>query len=221
MSYRVIITGATGMVGRGVLLECLASSQITEVLSISRTASGENPPKLQEILLPDLTEIGAYRSRLGGYDGCFFCMGVSVLGLDEKTYTKITFDIVKVFADVLFEESPDMVFNYVSGSSTDSTEKGRVMWARVKGRAENYVLAKGFRDAYAFRPGFIIPEKGIRSRTALYNLLINLFRPFFGMLRKSESITSTDRIGLAMIHSLFRDPGLKHLENRDINRLAS
>ncbi|RNC84837.1 MAG: epimerase [Winogradskyella sp.] len=217
---KVIITGSTGMVGKGVLLECLDSPKIEKVLAINRSTLGMEHPKLEEILLKDFLQIASVKDKLKGYDGCFYCMGVSAVGMNEEKYNTITFNTVKAFADVLFELNPNMIFNYVSGSGTDSSENGRSMWARVKGKTENYVLNKRFKDAYAFRPGAIIPERGIQSRTGWYNAIYLLMRPFFGMLKKSKNVTTTTKIGLAMINSLYNSQELKHLENRDINSLV-
>jgi hypothetical protein len=217
---KVIITGTTGMVGKGVLLECLNSPHIEKVLVVNRSSLQMQHPRLEEILLPDFRNVRAIKDQLKGYDACFFCMGVSVIGLSEEEYTRITLDTTKAFADVLYECNPQMVFNYVSGTGTDSTEKGRTMWARVKGRTENMIFARKFKDAYAFRPGLIIPEKGIKSKTFWYNAVYVLFRPLFPLLKRSKHITTTTRVGLAMINSL-RFPGDKKiLENKDINRLA-
>ncbi|WP_431121096.1 epimerase [Flagellimonas flava] len=217
---KVIITGATGMVGKGVLLECLEDERISEVLVINRNPLGLSHTKLKEILLKDFVELESVKDQLMGYHACFYCMGVSVLGLNEQTYTQITYDITKKFADVLFDLNPNMVFNYVSGTGTDSSEKGRSMWARVKGKTENYILNKGFKDAYAFRPGGIIPEKGIKSRTGWYNAFYVITRPFFPLMKKSKNITTTTKIGKAMIHTLFHSQKMKHLENRAINALV-
>jgi nucleoside-diphosphate-sugar epimerase len=217
----VIITGATGMVGKGVLYECLEDNSINEVLVVNRQSLGMKHPKLKELLLSDFTQIGQYKDLLEAYDACFFCMGISVLGLNEEEYTHITYHITKAFADTLYELNKDMVFNYVSGAGTDSSEEGRVMWARVKGKTENYILHKGFKDAYAFRPGAIIPEKGIQSRTGWYNMIYVLMRPFFSLMKKSKNITTTTKIGHAMINSLSKPQKLKHLENIDINKLAN
>lgn len=216
----VIITGSTGMVGKGVLLECLDSPKIDKVLIVNRSSLRIEHPKLNEVLLSDFTDITTLKEQLKNYDGCFYCMGVSVVGLNEEKYSAITFDMAKAFADVLHSLNPHMIFNYVSGSGTDSSEKGRSMWARVKGKTENYILNKGFKDAYAFRPGMIIPEKGIKSRTGWYNAAYVIMRPFFGMLKKSNNVTTTTKIGLAMINSLFHSQSLKHLENKDINSLS-
>jgi uncharacterized protein YbjT (DUF2867 family) len=216
----VIITGSTGMVGKGVLLECLDHPDITQVLLINRTSIEMKHPKLKELLLKDFTEINTLKDELGGYDACFFCMGISAIGMDEGEYTKITFDPVKAFVDVLFELSPKMVFNYVSGTGTDSSAKGKSMWARVKGETENYVLAKGFKEAFMFRPGIIIPERGIESKVGWYNFMYKAMRPFFPLFKKSKNVTTTSKIGTAMIKSLTIPFNLKHLENSDINDLA-
>ncbi len=217
---KVIITGSTGMIGKGVLLECLDSPKITQVLLINRSPLGMRHPKLKEVLLTDFTQIASISEELEGYDACFYCMGVSAVGMSERKYAAITYDTVEAFANVLYHINAEMVFNYVSGTGTDSSEKGRSMWARVKGKAENMVLNKGFKDSYAFRPGMIIPEKGIKSRTGWYNAAYVLMTPFFSMLKKSKNITTTTEIGLAMINTLSHPLDLKHLENRDINQLA-
>ena len=216
----VIITGSTGMVGKGVLLECLDDLRIEKVFVVNRKPIGIDHPKLVEVLLSDFTKVADIKDQLGGYDACFYCMGVSVVGLKEEKYTAITYDTVKSFVEVLFELNSSMVFNYVSGTGTDSSEKGRTMWARVKGRTENFVLNKGFADSYAFRPGMIIPEKGIKSRTGWYNAIYFIMRPFFGLMKKSKNVTTTSKIGKAMINSLYFPLEMKHLENPDINHLA-
>lgn len=217
---KVIITGSSGMVGKGVLLECLESKDIEKVLIINRNSIGLSHPKLQEILLKDFLQIESIKDQLNGYDACFFCMGISVLGLSEEQYTKITYDTANAFADVLYSVNPNMVFNYVSGRGTDSTEKGNVMWARVKGKTENMILAKGFKDAYAFRPGAIIPEKGVKAKTSWYNLLYLIMTPFFPLLKLSSSTTSSSRVGQAMINSLVKPREKKIVDPTDINELA-
>lgn len=208
------------MVGKGVLLECLDDPFIKKVLVINRSTLNMDHPKLVEILLSDFTQIGTMKKELKGYDACFYCMGISALGLSEEQYTRITYTTAKAFADVLYELNPAMLFTYVSGMGTDSSEKGRSMWARVKGRTENMILHKGFKDVYAFRPGFIIPEKGIKSRTRLYNTVYTIMRPLFPVFRRMNSVTTTSKLGRAMIN-LLRHPGKnKILENKDINKMA-
>jgi len=217
---KVIITGSTGMVGRGVLLECLEHPLIEKVLVINRSHLDLKHPKLEEILLADFTRIGEIKSQIGIYDACFHCMGVSSVGMSEADFSKLTYDVTQALSAVLFAINPGMVFNYVSGTGTDSTEKGGTMWARVKGKTENLILNKGFKDAYAFRPGLIIPEKGIKSKTGLYNFFYVILGPFFPLLKKSKNITTTTKVGLAMINSLRFPQANKFLENKDINELA-
>lgn len=217
---KVIITGTTGMIGKGVLYECLDHSEIESVLVINRNTLGMNHPKLKEIIHKDFSNLSSIKNELQGYDACFHCMGVSVVGLNEEQYTKLTYGITKEFTDTLYELNPNMLFNYVSGTGTDSSEKGRSMWARIKGKTENYVLNKGFKNAIMFRPGAIIPEKGIKSRTNWYKFMYVILTPFFPLLKKSNNITTTTKIGLAMINSVLVGSNSKHIENKAINALA-
>ena len=221
MSYNVIITGASGMVGKGVLLACLASNSIDKIYLINRTNMGFIHPKVIEIVLLDFMQLSTIQNKLKNIDACFFCMGVTSVGLNEKQYMTFTFDIVKNFVDILFTLNPNLVFNYVSGKGTDSTEKGNTMWARVKGKTENIILHKGFKDAYFFRAGIIIPENGIKSKTRLYNFFYILAKPFYPLLKKFKSITTTSTLGKAMINTLVYGYSKKYLENEDINKLAN
>jgi nucleoside-diphosphate-sugar epimerase len=218
MGKKVIITGSTGMVGKGVLLECLEDDRISEVLVVNRNPVDVNHPKLTEIIHKDFGDLSAIKDKLQGYDACFFCLGVSSVGMDADTYYKITYTMTEKFMDAF--TAGKMIFNYVSGTGTDSSEKGRVRWARVKGKTENYMFSKGFKDAYAFRPGGIIPEKGIRSKTPLYQFFYTILKPLFPLFKRMDSMTTTTRIGRAMINSIFHSQELKHLENPDINTLA-
>ena len=157
------------MVGRAALIECVESTKVDGVLLINRRSISYTHPKVKEVIVKDFSDFSSIREDLKAYGACFHCMGVSAVGMSEEQYIHITYSMTKALADILFELNTQMVFNYVSGTGTDSSEKGRVMWARVKGKAENYILTKGFKDAYAFRPGAILPEKGVKSRTGLYN----------------------------------------------------
>jgi len=219
--FNVIITGSTGMVGKSVLLECIDHPSIKKVLLINRSSLNFDHPKVNEILLSDFSQMHTLQDQLKGFDACFHCMGISSIGKSEEEFTKITFDLTKILADTLYQLNNDMVFNYVSGTLTDSSEKGKTMWARVKGKTENYILNKGFKDAYMFRPGAIVPEKGIRSSTGWYNIIYVLLRPFFPCMKKNKNMTTTTRFGQAMINSLTFPSELKHLENEDINLLAN
>jgi len=167
----VIITGATGMIGKGVLLECLDSDLISEVLVIGRNSIGMQHPKLKELVHRDFSNFSDVRSQLAGYDACFFCLGISAAGLNEEQYKRITYNFTLALAKTLFELNPQMTFNYVSGQGTDSSEKSRMMWARVKGKTENDLLTMGFKHAFMFRPGMIIPLRGIKSRTKSYQFM--------------------------------------------------
>jgi nucleoside-diphosphate-sugar epimerase len=218
--FHVVITGATGMIGKGVLLECLASADIEKITLISRSPIGITHAKISEILLKDFQQPGTSLDDIGSPDACFHCMGVSALGLSEEAYTHLTFGVTAALADSMYALNPSMTFIYVSGTGTDSSAQGRVMWARVKGRAENYVLQKGFAKAVMFRPGLIIPEKGIKSRTNWYSVVYAILTPFFPLLKRSASITTTTAIGQAMIQVLRHPVAKTHVENRDINALA-
>ncbi len=220
MSKKVIITGATGMVGKSILLECLEHNSIEKVLVINRKSLGLKHTKIKEIIHQDFNNLAPIKDQLADYDACFFGMGVSSIGLNEEQFSKLTFNIIKQFADTLYDINPNMVFNYVSGTKTDSTESGNIMWARVKGKTENYILNKGFKDAYMFRAGAIIPEKGIKSNTNWYQYLYVVMSPFFPLLKKMKNITTTTKLGKAMINSVLYPIDLKHLENIDINKLS-
>ncbi len=220
MKINVIITGATGMIGKGVLLESLESSEVASVLVVTRSATGVQHQKLRELMHADFADLTPIQDQLEGYHACFFCAGTSALGMSEEAYTQVTYTLTTHVATLLKELNPDMTFVYVSGMGTDSSEQGRSMWARVKGRTENAILAMGFRDAYAFRPGMVLPEKGIKSRTNWYNALYTLMSPFFPVLKKFNFATTTSRVGRAMIWLATQGDATKHIENEDINRLA-
>lgn len=218
---KAIITGSTGMVGKGVLLECIDSNEVAEVLLINRNPVQITHPKIKEIIHQDFRNFDAIKDKLKGYDACFHCMGVSSAGMSEEKFNELTYTISEALASTLYSINPNMVFNYVSGTGTDSTEKGNTMWARVKGKTENMILNMGFKDAYMFRPGAIIPERGVKSKTKLYNLLYVITRPFFPILKRMESITTTVKLGRAMINLCSHPQQLKHLEGKDINRIAN
>ena len=172
---KVIITGATGMVGKGVLLECLDHAEIEKVLTIGRSTSGISHSKLTELILDDFLDVSSIKDQLNGYDACYLCMGVSAAGMNEDNYRKFTYDYTLTLARVLAENNPGMTCIYVSGMGTDSSEKGRVMWARVKGKTENDLLKLDFRQAYMFRPGTIIPMRGVKSKTKSYQFFYDYF----------------------------------------------
>lgn len=212
-----IIFGSSGMVGRGVLLECLDSPEVGSVTIINRRPSGESHPKLKEIVLSDVGDISSVRDQLRDVNACFFCLGISAIGLSEEEYTRTTYDITLRAAQTLQQINPDLTFIYVSGEGTDAN--GKMMWARVKGKTENAVMAL-FPKGYAFRPGAIIPLRGIKSRTRLYNILLTIFRPFFPLFRRSPNVTDTSRIGWAMIQIARSGFPKKILVPRNINEAA-
>lgn len=220
MGYTVLITGSTGMVGKGVLLECLDSPLVDKVKVLNRSSLDMQHAKLEEILLQDFTDPTPVADRFAGVDACFHCMGVSSIGMSEEDFSRLTYTVTAKLADAVYAQNTQAVFCYVSGTGTDESEQGRTMWARVKGRAENYVLAKGFRGAWMFRPGMIVPERGIRSRTNWYQWMYNITRPLFPLLKRLDSITTTTRIGHAMLQVLEQPPSSVYLENPAINRLA-
>jgi uncharacterized protein YbjT (DUF2867 family) len=213
-----IVTGATGMVGEGVLHECLLHPEVESVLVIGRKPCGVSHPKLKEIIHPDFFDLSAIESRLSGYNACFFCLGVSSLGMKEPEYTKISYTLTMNVAQTLSRLNPEMTFCYISGSGTDSTEKGKIMWAWVKGKTENDLLKLPFRAAYNFRPAFMLPTRGLKNAlsfykyvTWLYPVVHPLFPAYFGTLKD---------LGLAMINSVIHGAGKPVLEARDIAELA-
>lgn len=216
----VIITGSTGMVGQAVLIECLEDDAVNNVLVLNRSKLDMQHSKLKEVLVSDFGDLSNIASELSGYNACFHCMGVSAVGMSEEDYTKITFGYSKELFDRLYSVNPEMTLTYVSGVGTDSSEKGNTMWARVKGKTENYMLNRGFKDAYAFRPGAILPEKGVKSKTKLYNFLYIVLRPFFPLMKKMKSVTSSSAVGQAMLNVCKHPDKVKVIEPQDINRLA-
>ncbi len=218
MKLKVIITGSTGMVGKGVLLECIDSPEVEQILVINRSPVGITHPKLKEIIHKDFFDWSGIRKQLHGYNACFFCMGVSSVGMNEADYRRMTYDLTLGFAKELLAKNNGMTFCYVSGAGTDSTEQGRMMWARVKGKTENDLLGLGFKDAYMFRPGFIQPMRGIKSKTALYQGIYNIISPLYGLLRRMPKyVTTTVVIGKAMIRVAMDGCDKKVLESIDIN----
>ena len=215
----VILFGATGMVGQGVLRECLLDPDIQQVLALGRSATGQQHTKLRELTVPDLMDLTTVEHQLTGYDACFFCTGVSSAGMTEETYTHLTYDLTLSVAQTLARLNPTMTFLYVSGAGTDSSEKGRSMWARVKGRTENALLLLPFRSAYMFRPGFIQPLHGIRSKTRVYQFLYDVLAPIQPLLkgRLPKYITTTEQLGRAMIAVAKNGYPKPILESLDIN----
>lgn len=219
MSYKVIITGTTGMVGEGVLIECLAHPQISEVLSVSRKSNGMTHPKLKEYIVPDFFSMKPDDENVKGYDACFFCAGVSSVGMKEEDYTRMTFDTTVHFAKVLLAQNPQMTFIYVSGAGTDSTEQGRLMWARVKGRTENTLASMPFKKVYNFRPGFMKLTPGQKNALPLYKYIGWMYPILKAIFPNSASTLA--QVGQAMINSLIIGSDKQILEVHDINELGN
>ena len=214
----VILTGATGMVGEGVLHECLQHPAIKKVLAINRKSCKVTHPKLEEIIHSNFFDLSPIANRLTGFDACFFCLGVSSVGMKEPEYYRLTYTLTMHMATLLAERNSNMVFCYVSGAGTDSTERGRVMWARVKGKTENDLLKLPFKQVYNFRPGVLAPTKGLHNTLPLYKYLgglipvIKLFFPGY--------ITTLQQLGLAMIYAATRGYPKQVLEVKDIRVLS-
>jgi uncharacterized protein YbjT (DUF2867 family) len=218
----ILIFGATGMVGQGVLRECLLDPNVQLVQTIGRTATGQQNPKLREVVHPDLWNYAPIESNLKNFDACFFCLGVGSPGMNEKDYEHVTYGITTAAAETLSRLNPKMVFIYVSGTGTDSSEKGRMMWARVKGKTENALLRLPFAAAYMFRPGFIEPAHGEISRNKLYRALFVVTKPVLPMLHRlfPNQILTTEQIARAMLNLVIRAYPKHILEIEDIRAAA-
>ena len=219
---RVVLFGATGMVGSGVLLECLDSPRVTSVLAIGRNATGVHHPKLRDILHRDFLAFDAVRGDFVGMDACFFCLGVSSFRMKEADYRRQTHDMTLAAANALLAESPQLTFIYVSGEGTDSTAAGRTMWARVKGQTENDLLALPFKAAYMFRPGYIQPLRGVRSKTNVYQSIYNVLGWLYPLLRRvvPAHLTTTVNVGRAMIEVGVEGYPRRIVRSNEINALA-
>jgi uncharacterized protein YbjT (DUF2867 family) len=223
MPLNVLVFGATGMVGQGVLRECLLDPDVALVQTVGRAATGVTHPRLSEIVHPDLMSYAPIEPRLVGFDACFFCLGVSSAGMSEADYERVTYGITLAAATTLARLNKSMTFIYVSGAGTDSSERGRIMWARVKGRTENALLRLPFKAAYMFRPGVIQPLHGITSKTAAYRILYSITEPLLPVLRRllPGLILTTEQIGRAMLTAARQGAPKRVLGSRDISALAS
>ncbi|WP_109124411.1 NAD(P)H-binding protein [Dyella sp. C11] len=219
---KIILFGASGMVGQGVLRECLAASDVDEVLVVVRSSLGIHHPRLREVVHQDFFDYTRIEPELLGYDACFFCLGVSAAGMDEARYTHLTYDLTLAAAGTLARLNPAMTFVYVSGAGTDSSEQGRAMWARVKGRTENALRRLPFRAVYLFRPGFIEPAHGERSKTTMSRVVYAVTRPLVPVLRAvfPRHILSTVIIGQAMLSVVRHGAPVAVMECADILEAA-
>jgi len=219
MKIKAIITGTTGMVGEGVLYECLNHPDVEEILVINRKPCGYSHPKLKEIIHKNFFDFSPIENQLKGYNACYFCLGVTSLLMNEKDYSHVTHDLTLSVANVLLRNNPDMTFCYISGAGTDGSEKGKLMWTRVKGKTENDLMRVGFRKAIMFRPALIEPTKGLKNTQTVYKPVLWLI-PTLRVLMPNY-ICSLKEIGLAMINSVEKGQDKAILEVRDIVKLAS
>jgi len=214
-AIKVIITGATGMVGEGVLFECLQNEKVSEVLIINRRHYEMNHPKLKELIVPDFFQLEKFAENIKGYDACFFCAGISSVGMKEDKYTSITYDTTLAFAKALLQVNPNICFTYVSGSHTDSSEKGRLMWARVKSRTENDLMKLPFKAEYNFRPGGMLPFDGQKNWKAAYKWIVKIIKAI-----SPKRVITMEELGKAMINAVTVGYSTQILEIADIKELA-
>jgi uncharacterized protein YbjT (DUF2867 family) len=222
MPMRTLLFGATGMVGQGVLRECLNDPRVEQVTTVVRAPTGQRPhPKLSELVLSDFLRIDARAGQLAGFDACFFCVGVTAAGLSEASYRRMTYDLTLAVAGLLARLNPQMTFVYVSGAGTDSTGTSSFMWARVKGETERALADLPFKAVYLFRPGPIQPLHGIRSKTAWYRAVYAATGPLYPLLRRlfPNALTTTEQVGRAMIAVAEKGFSKPVLETADINAL--
>jgi uncharacterized protein YbjT (DUF2867 family) len=219
---KAILFGATGMVGQGFLRECLLDPNVEQILSIVRNPTGQQDSKLSELVHKDFFDFSPVEPRLTGYDACFYCAGPSSAGMTEENYSRAIYEMTLSAAQTLARLNPAMTFVYISGAGTDSTEKGRTMWARVKGRTENAILRLPFKAAYMFRPGVIQPLHGIQSKTSSYRIFYTLMKPLLPILRRlfPQYVTTTEQLGRAMIRVAQTGYPKRILESRDIHQAA-
>jgi uncharacterized protein YbjT (DUF2867 family) len=220
---RVILFGATGMIGQGVLRECLLDKDVERVLAVGRQRTGKQHEKLHELVHADLMDLAEIEPDLVGYDACLFCLGVSSAGMKEAEYRHITFDFTLSVARTLARLNPQMTFEYISGAGTDTTEKGRSMWARVKGQTENALLELPFKAVYNLRPGYIQPRHGIASKTSLYRALYAVFSPLYPVASAlaPSFVTNTEELAKAMLRIAKHGAPKSILEMKDLHALAA
>ncbi len=219
---KIIVFGATGMIGQGLLRECLLDGDVERVLVVGRTPLGQQHEKVRELLHQDFLDFSAVESELGGYDACLFCLGVSSSGMTEEAYYRVTYEFTLAAARTLAKSSPGMTFIYVSGAGTDSSESGRTMWARVKGKTENALLKLPFKASYMFRPGYIQPLHGITSKTKSYRIMYAVLGPLYPVWKTvaPKHVTTTEKVARAMLRVVKQGAPKQLVENQDINELA-
>ena len=216
----VLITGSTGMVGKSVLHECIKDDRINKIYLINRSKSGIKNPKISELVIKDFLLVKNLKSKIKGCDACFHCMGITSFGHNKKYYYEVTYEMTKLITDLIYEINPSAVMTYVSGEGTNAKQNSKITWANVKGKAENYILNRGLKDSYMIRLGLLIPENGIKAKTKLYNFFYTLMTPFYPLMKMIPSITTSSKLGKAMINCVYFPSKYKYLDNRKINKLS-
>lgn len=223
MKINAVITGSSGMIGQGVLMECLENENVEKILLLNRSKSGLSHPKVTEIILPDVSDPSEHLDLIKEYNAIYYCLGTSAVGKSDAEYERITYTMTLAFAQKVHAVNPDAVFIYISADGADSTEKSSMFWAKTKGRIENAIRSMGFRKFYSFRPGFIRPLRGIRSRTPAYNLVYIVLAPLLPLIERlfKNGVTNTEKIGKAMISVTQNGYTPDILFNKDINKAAA
>jgi len=216
----VLITGSTGMVGKSVLYQCIRDNRVKNIVLINRLPVDLKNEKITELIIEDFLNIGELKSEINNCDACYHCMGITSFGQNSDYYYKVTFEMTKVLTDLVYEINPNAVMTYVSGEGTSTKENSNIPWANVKGKTENYILNKGLKDAYMIRLGLLIPENGIKAKTKLYNLFYTLMKPLYPLMKLLPTITTSSKLGLAMINCLYFPLKNKYLDNKTINNLC-
>ena len=217
----VLITGSTGMVGKSVLYQCIRDNRVKNIVLINRLPVDLKNEKITELIIEDFLNIGELKSKINNCDACYHCMGITSFGQNSEYYYKVTFEITKVLTDLVYKINPNAVMTYVSGEGTSTKENSNIPWANVKGKTENYILNKGLKDTYMIRLGLLIPENGIKAKTKLYNLFYTLMKPLYPLMKLLPTITTSSKLGLAMINCLYFPLQNKYLDNKKINNLCN
>ena len=216
----VLITGSTGMVGKSVLNECINDDRIGKIYLINRVSVNLKSSRVYEFILDDFLKMGELKNKINHCDACFHCMGITSFGQKSDYYYKVTFEMTKLLTDLVYEINPNSIMTYVSGEGTSKNENSKITWANVKGKAENYILNKGLKDAYMIRLGLLIPENGVKAKTKLYNLFYTLMKPLYPLMRLLPAITTSSKLGLAMINCLYFPSKNKYIDNKKINNIC-
>ncbi|MFF2911449.1 SDR family oxidoreductase [Paenibacillus sp. NPDC057934] len=217
---KVILYGATGMIGQLALRESLLDPEVEQVVAIVRKSTGKQHPKYQEIVLPDISDLASIKEKVTGFDACLYLIGVSSTGMSEAEYTRITNEMTIKAAKQLLQLNPSMKIIYVSGMGADSTEQGKEMWARVEGKTENTLLGMPFEAAYMLRPGAILPMHGVRSKTTQYRILYNIIKPLNPLLKRMKSVVTSEQLGQLILHLAKKGTTKEVLEREQLKKLA-